>query len=323
MLKVSVRMQAQGKLKCAVFGGGGFIGTHLCRALIGAGAEVRAFGRGLVDRDAMHPGVSWTSGELSDIGAWQPLLNGVDVVYQLASSSTPQTADIDPAQDVADNVVCALRLFDAAVRSGVKKIIFLSSGGTIYGIPSRTPTDEDSPTLPISAYGLQKLTLEHYLHLYRRRHGIDVVIFRVANPYGPLQLGRKHQGVVPTFLRSALTGQPVQIWGTDDVVRDFIYIDDVVAALVLGVTYHGPHDTFNVGSGERISLRQVIDDIESVTGRGQLTRVYTAAAPSAVPISLLDCTRIRTEMHWSPKVNWSDGLHQTARWMAAYIDRHK
>ncbi|SEC61007.1 UDP-glucose 4-epimerase [Rhizobiales bacterium GAS191] len=316
-------MEAQNQLKCAVFGGGGFIGTHLCNALIGAGAEVRAFGRGHIDRGGMHPDVSWTTGELSDMGAWLPLLNGVDVIYQLASSSTPQTAEVDPAQDVAENVVLALRLFDAAINCGVKRIIFLSSGGTIYGIPSRVPTDEDAPTRPISAYGLQKLTLEHYLRHYQRRRGIDIIIFRVANPYGPLQLGRKHQGVVPTFLRCALTGQPIQIWGADDVVRDFVYIEDVVDALVLGATYQGKYDTFNVGSGERISLRQVVNDIEAIIGRGSIPRVYIAAAPSAVPISLLDCTRIRTEMHWSPKVNWSDGLQQTARWMAANIDRYK
>jgi UDP-glucose 4-epimerase len=312
-------MKAQNRLKCAVFGGGGFIGTHLCNALVRTGAEVRAFGRGHIIRDAMHRDVAWTTGQLGDAPSWLPLLDGVDVLYQLASSSTPQTAEADLSRDVSDNIVDALRLFDAAIRCGVKKIIFLSSGGTVYGIPARVPTDEDQPASPISAYGLQKLTVERYLHLYRRRHGIDILIFRVANPYGPLQLGRKYQGVVPIFLKSALAGQPIHIWGSDEIVRDFVYIDDVANALALGASYHGQHDTFNVGSGEGLSLRKIVDDIERIAGRGPITKIYTASAPSVIPVSVLDSTRIRAEMGWSPQVPWSDGLRRTATWMAAHL----
>jgi UDP-glucose 4-epimerase len=307
-------MGSVGQMRCALVGGGGFIGIHLSRALSAKGVEVRALGRSHVRPAALPDTVTWCPGDFRDPETLIPFLKGAEIVYHLASTSTPNLAEKDPAGDAEANVIGTLRLLDAAVRERVRRIIFISSGGTVYGVPTTVPIPEDAPTEPISAYGIHKVTIEKYLRLYHRRGGLESIVLRVANPFGPLQTARNSQGVVASFIERALGNEPLEIWGTGDVVRDFVYIEDVIEALVTAAEYRGPHNTFNVGSGQGVAVKDIVSDLEEVLGRGSLHKLHHPARAVDVPVNVLDVSRIMSEMGWQPRTSWKDGLRKTVAW---------
>jgi UDP-glucose 4-epimerase len=305
------------KLRVTVLGGGGFLGTHLCNALSSMGARVCAYGRSRLHPDSLSPNVVWCAGELGDLGKLLPVLSSADIVYHLASASTPSSAELDPAGDLEANAVATVRLLDASLRCGVKRVIFASSGGTIYGNPDRLPIAEHFPLAPISAYGLHKLVIERYLAHYEQFRGLRSIIYRIANPFGPLQQAGKGQGVVAAFVQRALAGRPLELWGDGVAVRDFVYVEDVARALLLGAQYDGAYSIFNVGSSIGRSLAQVANDVEDVLGREPLPRILRSSRPAGVPANVLDCALIRAEMQWAPEVDWYDGLARTVSWNRA------
>jgi UDP-glucose 4-epimerase len=203
----------------------------------------------------------------------------------------------------------------------VNKLIYASSGGTVYGIPREIPVPESALTDPISAYGVSKLATEKYLALYQRLHGIDHRIVRLANPFGRFQSPLRRQGVVSAMLYQAVTGEPLEIWGTGEVTRDFVHVSDVVTALLAVYTYEGSYRIFNVGSGEGRSINQVADSIERVAGRGPLERRYLGGRVADVPVSILDPQLLHRETGWQPKAEWDAGLKDTLEWVLAEIER--
>ena len=179
-------------------------------------------------------------------------------------------------------------------------MVYVSSGGTIYGIPEHVPTPESAATSPITAYGVTKLAVEKYLHLYHHLYGLEYRVLRVANPFGPYQTAVKNQGVIAAFMRQALRGEPIDVWGDGSVVRDYIYIDDVISAMLAAATHEGPSRVFNVGRGEGRSLAEIVEAIEAVSGLVIPAR-YGAARPIDVPRSILDITLARQELGWQPQ----------------------
>lgn len=210
-----------------------------------------------------------------------------------------------------------LRFLDICNDAAVRKIVFASSGGTVYGQADGHPIPETAPTHPISAYGVGKLAIEKYLSLYHHLYGLEYLALRVANAYGPRQSVLKRQGVVAAMLDHALAGKSLEIWGTGEVVRDFVHIDDVVTAFLWAATYDGPHSVMNVGSGVGRSINQVASDIEAIAGTAELARTYRAGRAADVPVNVLDISLITRETLWRPRLTWLDGLQDTARWMAA------
>ncbi|MEA2905395.1 MAG: UDP-glucose 4-epimerase [Alphaproteobacteria bacterium] len=300
--------------RCLVIGGGGFIGINLSNALARAGAQVDAYGRRLSIRDSLISGVRWTSADFADRAKLAEAVEHADFVFHLVSSSTPSSANADPAADVMDNLVTTLHLLDICRVQSFGRLVFISSGGTVYGIPSMIPVPETAPTDPISAHGVQKLAVEKYLALYRHLYDLDYLVLRVANPYGPMQIARKSQGVVAALMMRALADEPVEIWGSGDVVRDFIHVQDVVRAILMASLHPGPSRLFNLGSGMGTSIKTVIDDIERVVGRGPLKRIHLPARAVDVPSNVLDIRRIREEVGWQPEIEWMDGLRKTMEW---------
>lgn len=301
---------------CLVLGGGGFIGANLCRALVGLGARVEAFGRNSLFHEVLS-GVTWSGGSFSDHEAVARAVEGNRFVFHLIGGGIPESSNRDPGADLSASVLNTIRLLDLCRDAGVERLIFVSSGGTVYGIPRETPIPESAPTDPISAYGISKLATEKYLGLYRHLHRLDSVTLRVANAYGPYQVAARKQGLVAAIAQRALAGEPVEIWGSGEVVRDFIHVDDVVSALLAAATYAGPHRVFNVGSGMGLSVNQIVNDVEATIGRGPLIRRYTPGRPADVPVNALDCALARRELGWSPRVEWRDGLAGTIRWLEA------
>lgn len=300
--------------RCVVLGAGGFIGTNLCRRLASQAGLVRGFGRRLAFPDALQ-GVEWMTGDFADPTSVAAAISGCDTVFHLINATTPASANIDKLADLQANVASTLRLLDACREEGVKRIVFVSSGGTIYGIPKQIPTPETAPTSPITAYGISKLAIEKYLSLYEYLYGIEHRILRVANPYGPYQTALKHQGAVAAFMHQCVNGQPIRIWGDGNVVRDYIYVDDVVDALSLAATHTGPSRVFNVGSGEGRSLLEIISAIETVSGVTPSMQFSPSRAVD-VPRSVLDTRLAASELNWTPATSFMDGMQRTWNWIA-------
>jgi len=307
---------------CLVLGGGGFIGTNLCRYLLQLGAEVRGFGRSRSFPEALT-GVAWTTGDFADPAAVARAVAGSELVFHLVGGSLPESSNLDPSDDLAVTVPPTLHLLEVCRRSGVSKVIFASSGGTIYGIPVAVPITEVSPTEPIAAYGISKLAIEKYLALHHRLHGLDYAILRMANPFGPYQTGLRRQGVIAAFIERALRGEPLEIWGDGEVVRDFVYIGDVVDAIARSAVYRGPHHVFNVGHGTGRSINQVFRDIESVLDRGALPKVNKSGRLADVPVNVLDIALIERELGWRPRANWLSGLRATIDWFVIQRDARR
>nr|WP_245365593.1 NAD-dependent epimerase/dehydratase family protein [Neorhizobium galegae] len=310
-----------------VLGGSGFIGSHLVDELLKRGLQVRCFDRPHVKPvSALHLGnanFELCEGDFVSEADIARALDGCDICFHLVSTTLPQSSNADPVFDVESNVMGSVRLLHQAVKHGLKKIVFVSSGGTVYGIPKEVPIRETHPTDPLSSYGITKLAIEKYLHLHKVLHGLDYTILRLANPYGERQRINASQGAVAVFLGKVLRGETVEIWGDGSVVRDYIHIADVVDALVTAAGFSGNEHIFNIGSGRGHSLNELLDAIEAATGR-KAERRYLPGRPFDVPTSVLCIERARQALGWSPKVGFEEGLRRFSDWLgtSAGEDRH-
>jgi UDP-glucose 4-epimerase len=298
---------------CVVLGGGGFMGINLCRRLYRSGHRVRAFGRNCHFPDALR-GIEWRQGDFADPDAVAAAIAGFDIVFHLVHGAMPLAANLAMTTDVQRNFVPSITLLDLCGSLGVKRVVFASSGGTVYGIPQALPTPETAPTDPICAYGISKLAIEKYLTLYERLYALDFRILRIANPFGPFQIALKGQGFIAAATVRALAGQPIEIWGDGSVVRDFIYIDDVVDAFEAAIDDQGPHRVFNIGTGIGRNLRDIVASIE-----GQIETVVDIRwAPGRdidIPQSVLAIDRAASELRWSPRTAFEAGLGLTIEWL--------
>lgn len=296
-----------------VLGGCGFIGSHVVDALLAAGHNVRVFDRNPEPFRAPLREVDYQFGQFGDRSAVARALVGTDRVIHLISTTVPGTADLDPKADVQDNLVGTLSLLEAMTELGIRRILFLSSGGTVYGIPQQVPIAETHRLAPINAYGIGKVAIESYLSLFERTRGLSPVTLRASNPYGTRQGNTGVQGVVGTCLRRLIEDRPLEIWGDGSVVRDFFSVRDL-AALCVMATQSDRTGPYNAGSGVGVSVNEVIALISRVTGR-QVRTVYRAGRPQDVPRSILDVSRARTDFGWSATTTLEDGIAETWDWM--------
>lgn len=298
-------------MKVVVLGGAGFIGSHLVDRLLDEGAHVVCFTRhppGLLSEEALlNPRLQVRAADIAEAAALFESLEGADVIAHLVSTTLPASSNLDPKFDVTTNLLGGLNILEAARALGVKRILFASSGGTVYGVPQQVPIKEDHPTEPTCSYGITKLAIEKYLSLYRGLHGVDSVVLRVANPYGERQRFGSVQGAVPVFIGKALRNEPIEIWGDGTVVRDFIHVSDVVTALIAAIYYEGPHRLFNIGSGSGVSLNQLVSLIGSTMG-AQPKVTYRPARGFDVPTNVLSIDRAMTSLKWAPRMAMKDGI---------------
>ena len=298
---------------CLVLGGAGFIGSHLAEALLQAGHRVRIFDRPHLDRlpDFLRRReFEVFTGDFLNPRALTPALEGSEIVFHLVSTTLPKTSNDNPVYDVESNVVGSLRLLELCRSQGVRKVVFASSGGTVYGVPRSVPIDESHPTDPICSYGIHKLMIEKYLQLNQRVHGLDYCVVRPPNLYGPRQRLDIAQGAVAVFLDRALRGKPIQVWGDGSVVRDYLYVEDAAEALVKAAAFEGEPRVFNIGSGVGTSLKQLIQEIEALLGR-PVPVEYAAARTLDVPANVLDASLARRLLGWTPRTSLGEGLRRT------------
>jgi UDP-glucose 4-epimerase len=274
---------------------------------------VRAFGRHLSFPDSLR-GCDWITGDFTDPTSVANAIAGCEIIFHLVTASTPASANLDKVVDLTANVASTLHLLDACRETSVKRVVFVSSGGTIYGIPDQVPTPETSPTNPITAYGISKLAIEKYLGLYEYLYGLEYRVVRVANPFGPYQTAIKNQGVIAAFLRQALTHEPIEMWGDGSITRDYVFIDDVVESLKLAATHGGAGRIFNIGSGEGRTLNEIVASINRLLGKEiQVNR--RSGRTVDVPVSILDTSFAARELNWYPRTPFEEGLASTISWM--------
>jgi UDP-glucose 4-epimerase len=304
-------------MNCVIFGGGGFIGSAVADRLLLDGHFVRIFERPRVEpyRKFDHSEhLEWMTGDFFSTQDVNVAIDGADTVIHLISTTLPKGSNDDPIYDVQSNLVPTIQMLNAMVAQKIPKVIFISSGGTIYGMPTYLPIDEKHPTDPYVSYGITKLAIEKYLLLFEREYDIKATILRVANPFGERQRIETAQGAVTMFLYRALRSQCIEIWGDGSITRDYVYIKDVADAFALALKYSGPKNVFNISSGRGTSLNELTELLEGVLGRS-IKRRYLPGRSFDVNISILDNNLARQELGWIPKTHLKEGIIRTMAWM--------
>ena len=307
---------------CLILGGGGFIGAAVADQLVAEGWAVRIFDRPGVRpyrTFASHEQVEWVEGEFLNSADVRAALHGADAVVHLISTMLPRQSNEAPIADVQSNVVGSLQLLQEMVLQGVRRIVFTSSGGTVYGRPVQVPIREDHPTQPEVSYGVCKLMIEKYLYLFSQLHGVQPISLRIANPYGGRQRIDTAQGAVAVFLHRALHRETVEIWGDGSVVRDYLHVSDVARAILAALCYDGKHQVINIGAGCGLSLNGLLYEIETLLNR-KVERRYLPGRGFDVPVSVLDTSLAKAELGWVPSISLADGLRLT---LAAQGGQHK
>ncbi len=299
-------------MKVLVIGGCGFIGSHVVDALLAAGHAVRVFDRQAERFRPPLPGVDYRFGDFLDRMAVAEAISGVDTVFHLVSTTFPGTANLDPKTDVRDNLIGTLQLVETMLGLEIPRLLFLSSGGTVYGIPEQVPIPEDHPLRPINSYGIVKAAIENYLMMFRQTRGLRPVIVRASNPFGPRQGHTGIQGVVSTFLRQIADGETIEIWGDGSVVRDYLDVRDLAEFCVIAGTSE-VQGIYNAGCGTGTSLTGLLDAIRETTGR-QITPRFRPGRAIDVPVSILDCSAAERDFGWHARHSLRDSLQDAWAW---------
>lgn len=238
-----------------------------------------------------------------------PMLPEVDTVYHLISTTCPTNSNRNVAREMEENLISTIRFLDACVGAGVNKVVFLSSGGTVYGRLHTGICREEEEAFPITSYGVQKLAIEKVLYLYYEMHGLDYRIIRLSNPYGPYQKPNGVQGVVSTFTYRALHDQPIEVFGDGTVVRDYIYIEDAAEGILKIANGKGRHRLYNLGRGEGATVLDVIDAITEVLGKKPKI-VFQPGRPVDVPVNVLDVTRFEQDFGTLSRTSLREGIRR-------------
>lgn len=291
-------------------GGSGFIGSHFVRRALQGGHRLTVVSRSLRSRPDQAP-VDFLDGGITTLIDSPSLLTAADVVCHFASTTIPATANSNPVADIRENLEMTVSLLEAMRRHGNRRIVYLSSGGAVYGRPEHLPIREDHATNPIGAYGVSKLAIEKYLFMYQQLHGFRTAVIRPANPYGRGQ-GRIGQlGAVTTFLDLALSGGTARIWGDGSTVRDFVHVSDL-AEMAMAIVEQDADGIFNCGGGRGVSLNELMDLVETMTGR-TLQREFLPARDFDPPRIVLDIGRAVSVLGWRVRVSLEQGLEELIR----------
>ena len=296
--------------KVLVTGGAGFIGSHLVDAYIAQGNEVVVVDdlstgkQGNIDPRAKFYHLSILDQQLDEVFNSEK----IDLISHHAAQTSVRHSVADPAFDAQLNVLGTIKLLELSVKYGVKKFIFASTGGAIYGEQNYYPADENHPLRPLSPYGMSKLAAEKYLWLYNVSHGLDTIILRYANVYGPRQDPNGEAGVVAIFTQKILNAEQPIINGTGEQTRDFVSVSDVVRANLMAESLKGCQ-TINIGTSKESTINRLFDKLAAVS-QVKVHRVYGSALPGEQLRSVLDYKRAQKLLGWEPQVNLENGLRE-------------
>ena len=298
------------RMNVLVLGGNGFIGSHLVDRLLGEGHAVHVFDRQPERFRKPLAGVVYHLQDFGNRAILASVLPHVDVVFHLVCTTVPKTSNEDPAFDVMSNVVETIYLLEQCVNEKVKKVVFLSSGGAVYGTPETVPVGEDTPERPESSYGITKLAIEKYLGLFRHHYGLDHVIIRPSNPYGERQNPDGDQGVIAVFLGKIAKGQTLEIWGDGGNLKDYVYIGDLIDGMYRAAFGETVSRVFNLGSSIGHSVNDLVRLMAATVGR-PISVTHGPKGRFDVSRITLDITRAKKELGWEPRISLDEGLPRT------------
>lgn len=282
-------------MKVTILGAAGFIGTNLALHFLNTNDEITLvdekdeyfFNMPLME-NAKRISVEFDAANVD----FDEIVRDQDFVYHLISTNNPTTSNKNIGRDLTDNIMITIKLLEACVKNHVKRVIFISSGGTVYGPDANCPIKEDDETNPINTYGIQKLTIEKLFYLYEYMHGLDYRVVRLSNPYGPYQRPNGKLGVITTFIYRALNDQTISVYGDGSVIRDYIYIEDAINGIIMIAACETEQKIYNLGSGVGTSVNDVIEIIKKITGR-KLDVKYIEKRSVDVPVNILDVSKFR------------------------------
>lgn len=307
----------QGHYSVMVMGGLGFMGSHLCRALIEAGHRVTVFDKLYTSHELVHDieeRITIIEGDIQKTDELLSSMEGIEVIVDLIHTTVPGSSMQNPVFDVQSNVVSHVAWLSRLKDTSVRKIIYVSSGGTVYGLPKAVPIKEDHATNPISSYGITKLAIEKYIAMYANLYGIEHTICRPSNVYGEGQRLNIGQGVIGVFLDKAVRGMPIEIWGEGNNKRDYIHVSDFVSAIETLIPYSGNTRIFNISTGIGYSLNEIVGLIEKVLHL-HIDVKYKPDRGFDVPDSILDKGLLMEETDWRLKTPIQEGIERVYRWV--------
>jgi UDP-glucose 4-epimerase len=312
-------------MRILVTGGAGFIGSHLVDAYLEAGHEVAVLDNlvsGKLENLPLekicfyHTDITDRAAVFEAIKSFRP-----EVVSHHAAQMSVKVSTDRPVYDAENNVLGLLNVLEASVEAGVRKVIFASSGGTVYGDSKLIPSPEDAPLQPMSPYGISKMVGEHYLRFFQQMHGLDYTIFRYGNVYGPRQDPHGEAGVVAIFARRLLSGQAPVIHWDGEQRKDYVHVRDVARANLFALTA-GSGQAYNIGAGAATSVNELFAVLESRIKSG-LKPTYGPKREGDVRISYLTIDRVRRELGWEPQIELAEGMIDTVEFFRHQVAQEK
>ena len=302
-------------MRILVTGGAGFIGSHVVDRFVGLGHEVAILDNlSTGQREFVNPKARFYEADITDAAAvercvaeWKPVV----VDHHAAQIDVRHSVD-DPVFDARTNILGGLELLQACRRHGVRKFVYASTGGALYGEGRQLPATEAHPINPESPYGASKHALEHYLYLWKVLHGLDYTVLRYPNVFGPRQNPHGEAGVNAIFIGLMLHGTRPRIFGSGEAQRDYVYVEDVVEANVLALE-RGSGEMVNIGTGIGTSVNQIFRELKSILGFAE-EPLYEAARPGEVQKIYLDASRAKQVLGWTPRTAFRAGLEKTGAW---------
>jgi UDP-glucose 4-epimerase len=295
-----------------VIGGSGFIGRNLIEKLLTLHFKIRLL-------DVLKPNwltnnIEFIEGNFTSEFILEDAVSNVDYIFHLASTTLPKSSNDDPVYDITSNLTGTIKLLEVAVKYKIKKFVFVSSGGTIYGIPNMLPVSENAPTNPTCSYGIVKLSIEKYNRLFYQLYGLESCSLRIANPFGQYQRFDRAHGAVTVFCHKALKNETIEIWGDGNISRDFIYIDDAISAMIKALNFECKGEEINIGSGKAESLNEIVEIIENILEK-KLKVNYLPPRSFDVPKTYLDISKAKEILDWQPKISLEEGIRKTLKWL--------
>ncbi len=301
-----------------VTGGAGFVGSHMVDILVQEGYEIyiidNLFSGKLENLPQPLPNnVTFVKKDLRKIEQNDPMFKDVEAIFHIAAQASVSFSVREIYEDLSINVTGSIKLFQAAVHHDVENLIYISSGGAIYGDVDTFPTNEEAPTNPVSPYGISKLTGEKYLQYFAHDYGLKYTIIRPSNIYGPRQSPDGEAGVISIFLNQLKKSEPLHIFGDGNNTRDYIYVKDI-ADLCYKAFKRPTNEAYNAGTGIETSVNQLVKIIEKVT-RLKAQVVYDPPRPGDARRSVLDCSKAKKRLNWEPKVQLKEGIQYVWEWI--------
>jgi UDP-glucose 4-epimerase len=303
-------------MKVLILGGCGFIGSHIVKKLVEEGNEVCVFDRlntSVQNIISVLDQVELIYGDFANEWDLRKAVKGCDVIYHLISTTFPGSTIQSGVYDANTNLIPTIKLLEIAIECKIKHIIYLSSGGTVYGDKAKTPISESSPAEPTTLYGLSKLSVENYIKMYCFKNGIKYTILRASNVYGPKQNIFGIQGIIAVSIGNLIRHKPQMIWGDGEIYRDYIFVDDLVEGLFSAMIKGGENRLYNIGSEKMYTINHILQLIERVSGR-KMDLVYHKSQKVDIKMNMLAINKIKEDLNWQPVTEIQEGIEKTWDW---------